>query len=202
MCPGGVIVPAATAPGELVVNGMSPSNRGGKFANSGMVTEIRLEDLPKEYLQFGQFAGLAFQEDVEKECFIMAGETQFAPAQRLLDFVNNKRSGSLPETSYRPGIVESDLHKWLPEFLRYRLQLGLSQMGRKNKGYLTNDAIILGVESRTSSPVRIPRDAETLEHVQIKGLFPCGEGAGYAGGIVSSAVDGERVAEMISIRYK
>ncbi len=202
MCPGGVVVPAATAPGELVVNGMSPSSRGGRFANSGMVTEVRLEDLPADYHASGAFAGLRFQEEIEKKCFVQAGNTQFAPAQRLYDFINNRGSGSLPETSYRPGIINSDMHNWLPEFVRTRLQIGLSQMGKKNRGYLTNEAIILGVESRTSSPVRIPRDGETLQHIQIKGLFPCGEGAGYAGGIVSSAVDGERVAEMIANLYK
>ncbi len=201
MCPGGVVVPAATAPGELVVNGMSPSSRGGRFANSGMVTEVRLEDLPEAYQKMGQFAGLAFQEEVEKKCFAQAGNTQYAPAQRLFDFLNNRESASLPETSYRPGILSSDMHRWLPEFVRARLQLGLTQMGKKNRGYLTNEAIILGVESRTSSPVRIPRDPETLQHLHVKGLFPCGEGAGYAGGIVSSAVDGERVAEMIATLY-
>ncbi|MEI6274721.1 MAG: NAD(P)/FAD-dependent oxidoreductase [Prolixibacteraceae bacterium] len=202
MCPGGVIVPAATAPGELVVNGMSPSHRGGKYANSGIVTEIRIEDLPAEFHQFGTFAGLEFQQQVEKNCFYAADESQLAPAQRLADFANNRKSSSLPDTSYRPGIAPSELGTWLPGFVTARLREGLIKMGRKSNGYLTNEAIALGVESRTSSPLRIPRSDETLEQLQIKGLFPCGEGAGYAGGIVSSAVDGERVAEMIGQLFK
>lgn len=202
MCPGGMIVPAATAPGELVVNGMSPSDRGGLFANSGMVVEIRPGDLMiKDNLQ-DIFAGLRFQEDIEKLCYKMAGNTQFAPAQRLADFVSGRKSMNLPVTSYKPGLVESPLHEWLPRLVGPGLQEGLKLIGRKTKGYLTNEAIVLGVESRTSSPVRIPRDLETLEHVQIKRLFPCGEGSGYAGGIMSSAVDGERVAEMIANLYK
>jgi uncharacterized FAD-dependent dehydrogenase len=202
MCPGGVVVPAATAPGELVVNGMSPSNRGGNFANSGIVTEIRVEDLPKEFHRYGSFAGLEFQQAVEKSCYKAAGESQLAPAQRLSDFVQNRKSGSLPDTSYRPGIVSSDMGSWLPGFVTSRLREGLIKMGRKSNGYLTNDAIVMGAESRTSSPLRIPRSDETLEQLQVKGLFPCGEGAGYAGGIVSSAVDGERVAEMIGKLFK
>jgi len=202
MCPGGVVVPAATAPGELVVNGMSPSNRGGKFANSGMVTEIRAEDLPKEFHPYGIFAGLEFQQAVERNCFQAAGESQLAPAQRLADFTSNRRTSSLPETSYRPGITPSNMSDWLPDFVTARLREGLVKMGRKNNGYLTNEAILLGAETRTSSPLRIPRSDETMEQLQIKGLFPCGEGAGYAGGIVSSAVDGERVAEMIGQLFK
>ena len=202
MCPGGMVVPAATAPGELVVNGMSPSHRGGKFANAGMVTEIRIEDIPKEFHRYGIFAGIEFQQAVEKNCFRAAGESQLAPAQRLADFANNLRSSSLPETSYRPGITPSDMGSWLPDFVTARLREGLLKMGRKSKGYLTNEAILMGAESRTSSPLRIHRSDETLEQLQIKGLFPCGEGAGYAGGIVSSAVDGERVAEMIGKLYK
>jgi uncharacterized FAD-dependent dehydrogenase len=202
MCPGGVIVPAATAPGELVVNGMSPSHRGGKYANSGIVTEIRVEDIPEEFQRFGIFAGLEFQQQVEKNCFLAAGESQLAPAQRLADFAANRKSISLPDTSYRPGIVPSDLGSWLPGFVTSRLREGLNKMGRKSHGYLTNEAILLGAETRTSSPLRIPRSNDTLEQLQIKGLFPCGEGAGYAGGIVSSAVDGERVAEMIGLLNK
>jgi uncharacterized FAD-dependent dehydrogenase len=202
MCPGGVIVPAATAPGELVVNGMSPSHRGGKYANSGIVTEIRVEDIPAEFQRFGIFAGLEFQQQVEKNCFLAAGESQLAPAQRLADFAANRKSISLPDTSYRPGIVPSDLGSWLPGFVTSRLREGLNKMGRKSHGYLTNEAILLGAETRTSSPLRIPRSNDTLEQLQIKGLFPCGEGAGYAGGIVSSAVDGERVAEMIGLLNK
>lgn len=202
MCPGGIVVPAATAPGELVVNGMSPSNRGGKFANSGMVTEIRIEDLPKEFHRFDIFAGLEFQQAVEKNCFRAAGESQLAPAQRLADFAQNRRASSLPETSYRPGITPSNMGDWLPDFVTARLREGLIKMGRKSHGYLTNEAIAMGAETRTSSPLRIPRSDETLEQLQIKGLFPCGEGAGYAGGIVSSAVDGERAAEMIGQLYR
>jgi len=202
MCPGGVVVPAATAPGELVVNGMSPSHRGGKFANSGMVTEIRSEDIPKEFQRYGIFAGLEFQQAVERNCFRAADQSQLAPAQRLADFVYNKKSSSLPDTSYRPGIIPSVMSDWLPDFVTARLREGLMKMGRKSSGYLTNEAIVLGAETRTSSPLRIPRSDETLEHLQIRGLFPCGEGSGYAGGIVSSAVDGERVAEMIGQMYK
>ena len=202
MCPGGIVVPAATAPGELVVNGMSPSDRGGLFANSGMVVEIRPGDLPVNTKISEIFLGLQFQEDIEKLCFKMAGNTQFAPSQRLADFVSGRRSVNLPDSSYRPGLVESPLHEWLPRLVGPGLQEGLKLIGRKTKGYLTNEAIVLGVESRTSSPVRIPRDQETLEHVQIKRLFPCGEGSGYAGGIMSSAVDGERVADMIASLYK
>jgi len=202
MCPGGLIVPAATAPGELVVNGMSPSDRGGRFANSGMVVEVRLEDLlAKDKIQ-DVFAGLRFQEEIEKKCFMMAGNTQFAPAQRLSDFVIGRKSANLPESSYRPGLLASPLHEWLPRFIGSGLQEGFKLIGSKTKGFLTNEAIVVGIESRTSSPVRIPRDIQTLEHVHIKRLFPCGEGSGYAGGIMSSAVDGERVAEMIANLYK
>ena len=202
MCPGGLVVPAATAPGELVVNGMSPSDRGGRFANSGMVVEIRPGDLQVKTNVLDVFAGLRFQEDIEKLCYKMAGNTQFAPAQRLADFTSGRKSVNLPESSYRPGLIESPLHEWLPPLIGSGLQEGLKSIGRKTRGYLTNEAVVLGVESRTSSPVRIPRDLETLEHVQIKRLFPCGEGSGYAGGIMSSAVDGERVAEMIANLYK
>lgn len=202
MCPGGIIVPAATAPGELVVNGMSPSDRGGRFANSGMVVEIRPGDLPASYRVDEVFGGLNFQEALEQQCFKMAGNTQFAPAQRLADFVSGKKSANLPDSSYRPGLIGSALHEWLPGFVGSGLQNGLKLIGSKTRGFLTNEAIVLGVESRTSSPLRIPRNPETMEHVQIKRLFPCGEGAGYAGGIMSSAVDGERVAEMIANLYK
>jgi uncharacterized FAD-dependent dehydrogenase len=201
MCPGGVVVPAATAPGELVVNGMSSSERVGNFANSGMVVEIREEDITSEYRNFGKFAGLEFQTGIERQCFLQAANTQFAPAQRLDDFVNNRFTSVLPKTSYRPGIVTSSFNEWLPSFISLKLQEGFRKIGMKANGYLTNEAIILGVESRTSSPVRIPRDPKTLEHVQVKRFFPCGEGAGYAGGIVSSAIDGERVAEMIAAIY-
>jgi uncharacterized protein len=197
MCPGGTIVPAATAPNELVVNGMSPSARNGEFANSGIVVEVRIDDL-KKYSHFNEMAGLKFQEDLEKLCFEMAGCSQIAPAQRLSDFLKGIHTSTLPETSYHPGISSSDIHQWLPPFIRERLQLGFEQMGKKAKGFITNEAIILGVESRTSSPVRIPRNEETFEHIKFKRLFPCGEGAGYSGGIVSSAIDGERCAEKVA----
>jgi len=196
MCPGGVIVPAATSANEQVVNGMSPSHRGGLFANSGIVVEVLTEDLRK-YSQHREMAGLKFQEDLEKLCYKIAGNSQFAPSQRLADFVKGKASGTLPSSSYRPGIESSDLHAWLPSFIAERLQAGFKRFDAKARGFLTNDAIVLGVETRTSSPVRIPRDPETFEHVKMKGIFPCGEGAGYAGGIVSSAVDGEKCAEKV-----
>ena len=202
MCPGGVIVPAATAPGELVLNGMSPSDRGGRYANSGMVVEIRPGDLSAAKKTDALFAGLTFQEEIEHQCFRMAGNTLFAPAQRLNDFVTGRISANLPASSYLPGLIESPLHQWLPRIIGTSLQEGFKQIGRKTRGYLTNEAVVLGVESRTSSPVRIPRDMQTLEHVQIKRLFPCGEGSGYSGGIISSAVDGERVAERLAILYK
>jgi len=199
MCPGGMIVPAATSTDELVVNGMSPSARNGQFANSGIVVEIRTEDL-KQYSSHRELAGLKFQIDLEKKCYKQAYETQIAPAQRLNDFLSNIHSTSLPQTSYHPGISSSSMHEWLPQMVKKRLQEGLILMGKKAKGYITNDAIIVGVESRTSSPIRIPRDENTFEHVKFAGLFPCGEGAGYAGGIVSSAIDGERCAEKVAIK--
>jgi len=195
MCPGGFMVPSATAPGEVVVNGMSPSRRDSKFANSGMVVAIDLEDLDVQ--KYGPLAGLRMQQALEQKAFAMAGGTQAAPAQRLLDFTRHKTSASLLETSYQPGLTSVDMHALLPKPISYRLQEGFKYFGSKMKGYLSNDAQIVGVESRTSSPVRIPRDKETLEHVQIKKLYPCGEGAGYAGGIVSAAMDGERCAEKI-----
>jgi uncharacterized FAD-dependent dehydrogenase len=167
-----------------------------------MVTEIRVEDIPGEFQKYGHFAGLEFQQAVERNCYRAAGESQLAPAQRLADFVSNHRTSSLPETSYRPGVTPSIMGDWLPDFVTARLREGLIKMGRKSNGYLTNEAIVLGTESRTSSPLRIPRSDDTLEQLQIKGLFPCGEGAGYSGGIVSSAVDGERVAEVISTMFK
>lgn len=200
MCPGGVVVPAATAPGEHVVNGMSSSERNTPYANSGMVVEIRIDDL-KDYQQYGPFAGMRFQQELEHLSFQMAGQTQNAPAQRLDDFVHSRLSNDLPASSFRPGLITSPMHEWLPSFIRTRLQTGIKQIGRKAKGYLTNEAIILGIESRTSSPVRIPRNLQTLEHVSCPGLFPCGEGAGYAGGIVSSAIDGERCAEQVFALY-
>lgn len=194
MCPGGVIVPAATGGKQQVVNGMSSSNRNTAFANSGMAVEIRTEDL-QDYKEFGSLAGLHFQEDLEEKAFVEGGEDLTAPAQRMKDFVDGKKSSSLPKNSYHPGVVSSPMHEWLPEHIRFRLQEGFVAFGRKSRGFLTNEAVILGVESRTSSPVRIPRERESFQHVRISGLFPCGEGAGYAGGIVSAAMDGEQCAE-------
>jgi uncharacterized FAD-dependent dehydrogenase len=194
MCPGGFIVPAATAPGEIVVNGMSPSRRDSRFANSGIVVAVELDDL-KEYNQHGALAAMHFQAAIEKKACEVAGGTQVAPAQRLMDFVNGKISSSLLDTSYQPGLAPVDMRAILPDFISDALRQGFKTFGEKMKGYLTNDAQIIGVESRTSSPVKVPRDKETLEHPQIKNLFPCGEGAGFAGGIVSAAMDGERCAE-------
>jgi uncharacterized FAD-dependent dehydrogenase len=199
MCPGGMIVPAATSNNELVVNGMSPSARNGEYANSGIVVEIRNEDLI-QYSNQREMAGLKFQMEIEKKCFKQSGFSQLAPAQRVNDFIHNIHSTTLPKTSYHPGIVSSDMSEWLPLFIRKRLQEGLELMGRKAKGFITNEAIVVGVESRTSSPIRIPRSEETFEHVKFEGLYPCGEGAGYAGGILSSAVDGERCAEKVAIK--
>ncbi|WP_282016412.1 NAD(P)/FAD-dependent oxidoreductase [Marinifilum flexuosum] len=200
MCPGGVIVPAATGENQQVVNGMSSSGRNTAFANSGMAVEIRTEDLA-EYEQFGPLAGLHFQEDLEAQSFVEGGKNLTAPAQRMKDFVEGRKSESLPKTSYHPGVVSSEMHKWLPEHIAYRLQEGFKAFGRKSRGFLTNKAVILGVESRTSSPVRIPRDRETFQHTKIEGLFPCGEGAGYAGGIVSAAMDGEQCADAFDRYY-
>ncbi|MBL7858414.1 MAG: FAD-binding protein [Cyclobacteriaceae bacterium] len=196
MCPGGFIVPSTTAPGEVVVNGMSPSRRDSKFANSGIVVAVDEMDF-KPYQQFGALAGLYFQSEIEKSACASAGGTQRAPATRLLDFVNGKTSSSLLETSYQPGLFSADMNDVLPGYIVKALQQGFLDFGKKMKGYLTNDAQLVGVESRTSSPVKIPRDKETLQHPQIKNLFPCGEGAGYAGGIVSAAMDGERCAEAV-----
>ncbi len=194
MCPGGFIVPAATANGEVVVNGMSPSRRNNKFANSGIVVEINVDqDLPK-YEQFGVLKGLQFQKDLEKLAFNAGGKTQVAPAQRLTDFVEGKLSSTLNETSYQPGLNSSPMHSILPKLIGSRLRKGFASFGKKMHGYYTSEANIIGVESRTSSPVNIPRK-ENLEHPQIQGLFPCGEGGGYAGGIISAAMDGERCAE-------
>jgi uncharacterized protein len=194
MCPGGFIVPAATAPGEIVVNGMSPSRRDSRYANSGIVVAIDEPDYRK-YDKLGPLAALAFQAEIEKKACVMAGGTQVAPAQRLGDFVAGRVSTSLLETSYQPGLASVDMNEVLPPFIVSALRQGFKHFGTKMKGYLTNDAQVVGVESRTSSPVKIPRDKETLTHPQIKNLFPCGEGAGYAGGIVSAAMDGERCAE-------
>ncbi|WP_066628560.1 NAD(P)/FAD-dependent oxidoreductase [Labilibacter marinus] len=197
MCPGGFIVPAMTGENEMVVNGMSPSKRNSPFANSGMVVEIRPEDIPDEFKQHGVLAGLEYQKEVERLCYINGGKNLIAPAQRLTDFVEGKLSFDLPETSYVPGTIASPLHFILPDQIAGRLQEGFKQFGKWANGFIDSEAIILGTESRTSSPVRVPRDPMTLEHVQIKGLFPCGEGAGYAGGIASSAIDGEKCADAV-----
>jgi uncharacterized FAD-dependent dehydrogenase len=179
---------------------MSPSRRDSKFANSGIVVAVEQNDF-KSYHKFGALAGLQFQSDVERKACEVAGGTQAAPGQRMIDFTQRKVSSGLLETSYQPGLVSSELSDVLPGFITDSLRQGLKAFGTKMKGYLTNEAQLVGVESRTSSPVRIPRDDETLEHPQIAGLFPCGEGAGYAGGIVSAAMDGERCAEAIAFKY-
>lgn len=201
MCPGGFIVPAATSPGEIVVNGMSPSRRDSRFANSGIVTAVEVEDFAP-YVRFGALAGMHLQAAIERQACEMAGGTQSAPAQRLVDFVQRKPSSTLLDTSYQPGLVSVALEDVLPPFISESLRQGFKAFGQKMKGYFTNDAQVIGVESRTSAPVRIPRHAETLEHTQLKNLFPCGEGAGYAGGIVSAAMDGERCAEAVAQKMK
>ncbi|MFZ2339490.1 MAG: FAD-dependent oxidoreductase [Bacteroidales bacterium] len=197
MCPGGFIVPAATSPEEVVVNGMSPSTRNSPYANSGIVVEIRPEDL-KDYARFDVLAGLEFQKELEKLNWEQAGRTQSAPAQRLTDFLNGKSSSTLPAVSYFPGVISSPLHEWVPPSIGNRLKAGFGFFGSVMRGFLTEEAVITGVESRTSSPVRIPRDPVTLEHTVVSGLYPCGEGSGYAGGIVSSAVDGINSAEAVA----
>ena len=201
MCPGGILVPSATAPGELVLNGMSNSARNSKWANSGVVVSIEPEDMP-EYARFGPLALLQFKKDVEKAMFDFSGSLK-APAQRMMDFCRRVPSSGLPATSYHPGAVSAPLHELLPEHVSLRLKYAFPMIGNKQMhGYYTNDALLLGVESRTSSPVRIPRDPETLEHAQLPGLFPCGEGAGYAGGIVSSAIDGINCALRCALRLR
>ncbi|TLX75695.1 FAD-binding protein [Labilibacter sediminis] len=198
MCPGGFIVPAMTGENEMVVNGMSPSKRNSPYANSGMVVEIKPEDIPDEFKSHGVLAGLEYQREVERLCYINGGNNLVAPAQRLTDFVESRLSFDLPPTSYVPGTIASPLHFVLPDQIGSRLQDGFKQFGKWAKGFLSPEAIVLGTESRTSSPVRIPRDPYTLQHIQIKGLFPCGEGAGYAGGIASSAIDGEKCADAVA----
>lgn len=201
MCPGGFIVPAATSQEEVVVNGMSPSGRNSPYANSGIVVEIRPEDLAM-LSGSGVMAGIDFQKQIERLAWENGGCTQRAPAQRLSDFVDGRNSVSLPKVSYFPGVVSSPLHKWLPATVGVSLRKGFRQFGGVMKGFLTNEAVILAVESRTSSPVRIPRNKETREHIRVSGLFPCGEGSGYSGGIVSSAVDGIGAAESVAAMLK
>ncbi len=217
MCPGGIVVPAASGPQQIVVNGMSPSTRNSAWSNSGMVVETRVEDLDGELLPFlteamadGTFAEthtdidrpdnplrmMYFQEALEKACWQQGNRKQTAPSQRMADFVNRRLSYDLPKSSYSPGLVSSPLHFWMPQFITSRLIEGLNAFGRKSHGFLTNEAILIAAETRTSAPVRILRDKDTLCHVSVSGLYPCGEGAGYAGGIVSAAIDGERCAEM------
>ena len=192
MCPGGFVIPAATGPEQVVVNGMSPASRGTQWSNSGMVVELRPEDIEGDDV----LRVLRYQEELERMCWQQANMKQTAPAQRMADFVNGKLSYDLPRSSYAPGLVSSPLHFWLPKPISSRLQQGFRVFGRQAHGFLTNEAVMIAVETRTSSPVRIIRDNETLQHVRVQGLFPCGEGAGYAGGIVSAGVDGERCAEM------
>lgn len=193
MCPGGVIAPCATSPGEVVTNGWSPSKRDQETANSGIVVELKLEDF-KPFAKFGALAGMEFQKAIEQKAWHLAGETQKVPAQRMVDFTQQKISTSIPKTSYVPGTTSVELGQVFPGFLTQVMREGFVAFGKSMKGYLTNEAILHAPESRTSSPVRIPRDHESLEHLQIKGLYPCGEGAGYAGGIISAAIDGEKCA--------
>lgn len=195
MCPGGFIVPAMTRAGESVVNGMSPSGRNSVFANSGIVTEIRLSDFEHLRAEHGELAGLRFQQQFEELAYRQIGDRQIAPAQRLADFVAGKASGSLPRCSYVPGIAATRMEQWMPGTISDALRGGLASFDKKLRGFVTNEALVVGVESRTSSPVRIPRDPATLMHPQTAGLFPAGEGAGYAGGIISAAIDGERCAD-------
>jgi uncharacterized FAD-dependent dehydrogenase len=203
MCPGGFVIPAATDREQIVVNGMSPASRGTAWSNSGMVVEVRPEDL--DDVKIGnchhvspELQVMAFQEDLERSCWLQGNMKQTAPAQRMSDFVNGKLSYDLPKSSYAPGLISSPLHFWLPKMISKRLQEGFKTFGRQAHGFLTNEAVLIAVETRTSSPVRIVRDKDTLQHVRVQGLFPCGEGAGYAGGIVSAGVDGERCAEAVA----
>lgn len=204
MCPGGFVIPAATGPEQIVVNGMSPASRGTQWSNSGMVVEVRPEDIQCEQMrnEKGEMRNddplrmMTFQEELERMCWQQGNMKQTAPAQRMADFVNGRLSYDLPRSSYAPGLVSSPLHFWMPKPIASRLQQGFRTFGKQAHGFLTNEAVMIAVETRTSSPVRIVRDNETLMHVQVEGLFPCGEGAGYAGGIVSAGVDGERCAEM------
>jgi uncharacterized FAD-dependent dehydrogenase len=208
MCPGGIIAPAATNPGELVVNGWSPSKRNNPYANSGIVVSVEEKDALNYFgpdshrdgkLNNAPLLLMRFQQAVEQKAFQSGGGKFVAPAQRLVDFTETKLSASLPDCSYLPGIHSASLKEVLPSFIYKSLQLAFVEFGKKMKGYFTNDAVVVATESRTSSPVRIPRDNETLQHPQVKNLYPCGEGAGYAGGIVSAAMDGERIASQIAV---
>ena len=199
MCPGGFIVPAMTDAAQSVVNGMSPSGRTSPYANSGLVTEVRLSDFEHLRAEWGELAGLRFQQQFEELARTQGGEHQIAPAQRVTDFVAGRASSTLPSTSYIPGITPSRLDRWMPAFIADGLRQGLRTFGQRMRGFVTDEAVVVGVESRTSTPVRIPRNPETLMHPEIEGLFPAGEGAGYAGGIISAALDGERIAEAVRI---
>jgi len=194
MCPGGIIAPCATSPGEVVTNGWSPSKRDYPTSNSGIIMELKLEDFAK-YEKYGPLAGMQFQKEIEQNAWKLGGETQKVPAQRLVDYTNNILSTDIPKTSYIPGTTSAVINTILPDFVGENIQEGLRQMGVHMKGYFTNEAVVHAPESRTSSPVRIPRNRKTLEHPQIKGLYPCGEGAGYAGGIISAAIDGAKCAD-------
>ncbi|MBZ4041920.1 NAD(P)/FAD-dependent oxidoreductase [Flavobacterium hibisci] len=201
MCPGGVIAPCATSPGEVVTNGWSPSKRDQSTANSGIVVELKLEDF-KPFAKFGALAGMEFQKSIEQKAWRLAGETQKVPAQRMIDFTQSKVSTDIPKTSYVPGTTSVEVGQVFPGFLAQIMRQGFLEFGKSMRGYLTNEAILHAPESRTSSPVRIPRNHDTYEHLQIKGLYPCGEGAGYAGGIISAAIDGEKCALMIAASLK
>ena len=197
MCPGGFIVPAMTDAAQSVVNGMSPSGRTSPYANSGLVTEVRLSDFEHLRAEWGELAGLKFQQQFEEAARLNGGDRQIAPAQRVADFVAGRTSRDLPRTSYIPGLAPSRLDRWMPPFIADALRAGLATFDRRMRGFVTNEALVAGVESRTSTPVRIPRDAQSLQHPEVAGLFPAGEGAGYAGGIVSAALDGERIADAV-----
>jgi uncharacterized FAD-dependent dehydrogenase len=197
MCPGGIIAPCATSQNEVVTNGWSPSKRDYPSSNSGIVVELKLEDF-KNHSSSGVFAGLEFQKSIEKKAWEMGGKTQKVPAQRLVDFVNGKISKNVPQTSYLPGVESANLKELFPDFIMKNLQKGFLEFGKHMKGYFTNEAVVHAPESRTSSPIRIPRDPITLEHIKVKGLYPCGEGAGYAGGIISAAIDGQKCASSCS----
>ena len=202
MCPGGFVVPAASGPEQIVVNGMSPSNRGSRWSNSGMVVEVRVEDIPQILsgmkLKEGDPLGILYlQEWLERVCWMQGNRKQTAPAQRMTDFVNRKLSFDLPDSSYTPGLISSPLHFWMPELISSRLRDGFRHFGKISRGFLTNEAVMIAIETRTSAPVRILREPDSLRHVTLRGLYPCGEGAGYAGGIVSAAIDGERCAEAV-----
>jgi hypothetical protein len=199
MCPGGLVVPAATSAGEIVVNGMSLSRRDSPYANSGTVVAVELEDL-HPYAKHGVFAGLEFQKSVEQKMFQAGNGSQAAPASRLTDFVRSKISADLPDTSYIPGLISAPLHQILPQSIFSRLQQGVKDFGQKMHGYYTEEANVIGTESRTSSPVRIPRNRDSYQHPDLPSLYPCGEGAGYAGGILSAAMDGQNVARAVVAR--